>query len=85
MVEIAAKIIEQKKGRFDPAMFQDRYEAALRALIRAKRKGHKPVRAEPVEDTNVIDLMEALKKSLKHKGAARAIAAHAKTRKRTRS
>ncbi len=67
MVEIARRIIEQQEGDFDPAMFEDRYEKALKELIRAKQKGHKPVKSEPVEDTNVIDLMEALKKSLKHR------------------
>jgi len=70
MVEIAEKIIAQQEGAFDQAMFEDRYEKALRELIRRKQKGEKPVRAEPVEDTNVIDLMEALKKSLKHKRSA---------------
>ncbi len=70
MVEIATKIIEQQEGSFDPDKFQDRYEKALRELIRRKEKGEKIVQAEPVEDTNVIDLMAALKKSLKHKGRA---------------
>ena len=70
MVDIARKIIEQQEGDFDPKMFEDRYEKALKELIRRKQKGEKPVKAEPVEDTNVIDLMEALKNSLKHKGAA---------------
>ena len=82
MVEIAEKIIEQKEGDFDPALFEDRYEKALRELIRAKEKGQKPIKSEPVEDTNVIDLMEALKKSLKHKGGA---AANTNTKKRARS
>jgi DNA end-binding protein Ku len=70
MIEIARKIIEQQEGAFEPEKFHDRYETALRDLIRAKEKGEKLVTAEPVEDDNVIDLMEALKKSLKHKGAA---------------
>jgi DNA end-binding protein Ku len=72
MVEIAEKIIEQQEGDFDPEMFEDRYEKALRELIRRKEKGQKPVEAEPVEDTNVVDLMEALRKSLKHKGRSHA-------------
>jgi non-homologous end joining protein Ku len=42
----------------------------LRELINRKEKGEKIVKAEPVEDTNVIDLMAALKNSLKHKGRA---------------
>ena len=68
MVSIALKIIEQKEGPFDPAQFVDRYEEALKALIEDKEKGEKPVAAEPPEDTNVVDLMAALRASLKHGG-----------------
>ena len=68
MIEIARKIIEQQEGNFEPDKFHDRYETALRELIRRKEKGEKLVTAEPVEDDNVIDLMEALKKSLKKTG-----------------
>ncbi|HEX4292691.1 MAG TPA: Ku protein [Rhizomicrobium sp.] len=70
MIEIARKIIEQQEGAFEPDAFEDRYEKALRELIKRKEKGEKIVTAEPVEDDNVIDLMDALKKSLKHKGRA---------------
>lgn len=69
MIEIARKIIEQQAGDFEPAKFEDRYENALRDLIRRKEKGEKLVTAEPVEDDNVIDLMAALKKSLKAKAS----------------
>ena len=79
MVDIAKRIIEQQEGAFEPAMFEDRYEKALRELIRAKQKGKKPVKAEPVHDTNVIDLMEALRKSLKHKGRTLPVRAAANT------
>jgi len=65
MIEIARKIIEQQEGAFEPKKFADRYETALRDLIRRKEKGEKLVTAEPVEEDNVIDLMAALKKSLK--------------------
>jgi DNA end-binding protein Ku len=68
MIEIARKIIEQQAGAFEPDKFEDRYENALRELIRRKEKGEKLVTAEPVADDNVIDLMQALKKSLKAKG-----------------
>ena len=79
MIEIARKIIDQQEGAFDPDRFKDRYETALRELIRRKEKGEKLVSAEPVEESNVIDLMEALKKSLKNKGkAAPARTAHTK-------
>jgi DNA end-binding protein Ku len=71
MIQIARKIIEQKEGDFEPDKFEDRYESALRDLIRRKEKGEKLVTAEPVEDDNVIDLMAALKKSLKSGGGRR--------------
>ncbi len=67
MLDIADKIIEQQQGDFAPAEFVDRYEDAVRALIERKRKGQKPVRAEKPErdeDSNVVDLMEALRRSI---------------------
>ncbi len=64
MIAIAQKIIAQKASTFSPTLFTDRYEAALRALIEKKLKGKKIVAAPAPETTNVIDLMEALKKSL---------------------
>ncbi len=78
MVQIADKIIEQLEGPFDPAEFRDRYEEALRDLIRRKEKGERPVAvAPPAAPSNVIDLMAALRKSL---GAP---PAHEKTRTKT--
>ena len=70
MIAIAEKIIEQQEGPFDPSLFVDRYEQALKALIAEKRKGHKLVAAPEPEDTNVVDLMAALRASLAGKGAA---------------
>lgn len=69
MVEIAARIIGQKEGDFDASQFKDRYDEALREMIKAKAKGGKGLVdiAEP-DDTNVIDLMAALKNSLKGSG-----------------
>jgi DNA end-binding protein Ku len=74
MVDIAEKIISQKEGPFDPSKFDDRYEEALKKLIADKQKGHKLVAAEEPEDTNVIDLMSALKASLQGKAAAKSAA-----------
>jgi DNA end-binding protein Ku len=84
MLAIAEKIIEQQSGDFDPEEFTDRYEDALRALIDEKKKG-KPVRpAKPVEedDGKVVDLMEALRKSLGGGGAPRERAQRFTTAKR---
>lgn len=66
MVEIAARIIGQKEADFDPADFKDRYDDALREMIKAKAKGGKgTVDVPEPDDTNVIDLMAALRSSLK--------------------
>jgi DNA end-binding protein Ku len=91
MIAIAEKIIEQQEGPFDPSQFVDRYEEALKALIEDKKKGHKPAKVAEPDDTNVVDLMSALRASLsaKDKGAAKPAAkekpakapAKAKTRK----
>jgi DNA end-binding protein Ku len=69
MLAIAEKIVDQQAGEFDPADFVDRYEDALRELIEEKKKGHVP-RARPAanDDTNVVDLMAALRNSLKTPG-----------------
>jgi DNA end-binding protein Ku len=66
MIDIAARIIAQKEGDFDPNEFKDRYDDALREMIKAKSKGGKAVVevAEP-DETNVVDLMAALRNSLK--------------------
>jgi DNA end-binding protein Ku len=68
MLEIAAKIIEQKAGPFDPSTFEDRYETALRDLIESKMKGRKVVSAPEPEEAPVTDLMDALRESLKRAG-----------------
>lgn len=69
MIAIAQKIIEQQEGPFDPSQFVDRYEEALKDLIKAKQKGHKIAKVEEPEDTNVVDLMAALRASLGGKDA----------------
>jgi DNA end-binding protein Ku len=73
MIAIAEKIIEQQEGPFDPSQFVDRYEEALKALIEDKKKGHKPAKVAEPDDTNVVDLMSALRASLgaKDKAAAK--------------
>lgn len=72
MIDIAVKIIEQLEGKFDPDQFKDRYEESLRELIRMKEKGKEPeIVAPPADTTNVIDLMDALKRSLGKKSPAK--------------
>jgi DNA end-binding protein Ku len=91
MVAIAEKIIQQQEGPFDPSQFTDRYEDALRALIKEKRSGKgRKVKAPEPDDSNVIDLMKALRQSLggktrspaKAKPAAKAGAAKPRTKRK---
>jgi DNA end-binding protein Ku len=91
MIAIAEKIIEQQSGPFDPSEFNDRYEDALRDLIEQKKKGKGNIAAvEEPKDTNVVDLMEALRRSLgqsggseRRKPATRKPAAGAKSAKKS--
>ncbi len=64
MLDLAQKLIAQKVSHFDPGKYEDRYETALREMIKEKLKGHKPVVAAAPERGNVINLMDALKASL---------------------
>jgi DNA end-binding protein Ku len=65
MLEIAEKIIAQQSAEFDPTQFKDRYEDALRDLIKRKAKGEDVVSGpEPEREDKVVDLMEALQRSL---------------------
>lgn len=63
MLELAEHIIKTKSGRFDPKTFDDRYDAALAEVVKAKIEGRKirPVKAKA--ERKVIDLMEALRQS----------------------
>jgi DNA end-binding protein Ku len=73
MIDLAKELIERKSGPFKPEAFKDHYGDALRALVAEKRKKGKITEAEEEEaprpkGDNVIDLMEALKKSVSGKG-----------------
>ena len=63
MLKLATHILESKQGRFDPGRFEDRYEQALHELIDAKRAGKKPPVVAAPTPTNVINLMDALRRS----------------------
>ena len=65
MLQLAEHILEQKKGHFDPDKFEDRYEDALSTLIKAKRAGKEPPTSPSPKPSNVINLMDALRRSVK--------------------
>jgi DNA end-binding protein Ku len=64
MLELAEHILKTKRGHFDPSKFSDRYEDALKDLIKAKQAG-KPPPAPPEKPSNVINLMDALRRSVR--------------------
>jgi DNA end-binding protein Ku len=64
MLDLARHIVNQKAGRFEPDKFEDQYENALIDLINQKRAG-KPITAKArPRGENVVDLMDALRKSV---------------------
>lgn len=64
MLSMAQQIIASKKMKFDPAEFEDRYEEALLTLVRSKIAGGKPVISKAPERGNVVNLMDALRRSI---------------------
>jgi DNA end-binding protein Ku len=64
MLDLAKHIVNQKTGRFEPGKFEDQYETALIDLINQKRSGKPITPKERPRGDNVVDLMEALKRSV---------------------
>jgi len=72
MTDLAELIIEKKQAKFDPSKFDDKYEDALLELIRAKKAGKKaPKVAAAPRPSNVVNLFDALKKSLNADGSGK--------------
>ncbi len=89
-MEMAFALIELLQKPFDPEEYKDHYRGALEQLIEAKLEGREMVTAPAAKETKVIDLADALRKSVeaakkgKPKAAARSRAPRAPTRRRTR-
>jgi len=72
MRELAAQLIERNTGAFDPSRFEDRYELALTALVQSKAESASKGGAQAAvsadagpSTSNVVSLMEALKRSIR--------------------
>src|SRR4051794_35470770 len=65
MLDLAKHIVESKAGHFEPSNFEDHYEAALQELLEKKQKGQPIVAAKKAAPSNVYNLMDALKASIK--------------------
>src|SRR5712671_1356352 len=93
MLELASHIVDTKRGEFDPKKFEDRYEDALKELLKKKQKGEKIERPAESKPSNVVDLMEALRQSVsaekgggeRRKSASHETAHHRTAKKASRS
>ena len=82
MVDLARHILSKKAGHFDPRQFKDEYELALRKLVKRKASGKVIERPKPEErGSNVIDLMEALRQSVKGRSKAAALRSSSPSKK----
>src|SRR3954453_13882020 len=68
MLDLAKHIVQQKSGHFEPEKFEDHYEAALQELLAQKQKGLPIAKAARPTAGNVVNLMEALRASVKGGG-----------------
>ncbi len=64
MLDLAKHIIRSKIGHFDVSKFEDRYENALAELIKAKQAGRPVELQRPAQPSNVVNLMDALRRSI---------------------
>jgi DNA end-binding protein Ku len=88
MLDLAEHIIDKKKGKFDPGKFEDRYEEALKELLTAKQQGRTIKVAKEEKPSNVINLMDALRRSIdadKGKKTAARAEARPKAKSKTRT
>jgi DNA end-binding protein Ku len=68
MLELATHIIETKTGEFDPKKFEDQCEDAIKELLKKKQAGEKIEAPKEHEPANVVNLMEALRRSIEVEG-----------------
>lgn len=74
MMGIAEVIIDRKSGHFEPEKFIDRYEEAVVNLLKAKQTGQAFAIPEAAAPSTVVNIMDALKRSLEAEGADAAAA-----------
>src|SRR6266540_1113634 len=68
MIELAKHIVHTKSGHFQPEKFEDHYETALRELLKKKQAGVEIKPEKRAAPTNVVNLMDALRKSVQAEG-----------------
>jgi len=82
MLDLASHIVETKSGHFEPEKFEDQYEDALKELLKKKQAGEKIEAPKERAPAKVINLMDALRRSVETErgGSAKRQAAPAKAR-----
>jgi DNA end-binding protein Ku len=82
MLELASHIVETKSGHFEPENFEDHYEDALKELLKKKRAGEKIEVPKERAPARVINLMDALRRSVQTErgGSAKRQSSSAKAR-----
>ena len=68
MLDLASHIVKTKEGQFEPSKFEDQYEDALKELLKKKQEGKPIERPERPKPTNVVNLMDALRRSVEASG-----------------
>ena len=81
MLDLAKHIVQTKSGHFNPEKFEDHYEEALKELLTKKQAGQKIASPKEQRPTNVVNLMDALRKSVEAQGGAAAPKRAAQTRR----
>lgn len=87
MLDLARHIVETKEGAFEPEKFKDRYETAVKALIARKAKGEKFEAPREEKPSNVVSLLDALKRSVEAEGGGKSskLKARSTTRRRRKT
>jgi DNA end-binding protein Ku len=65
MLDLATHIVDTKRGKFEPEKFEDQYEDALKELLSRKQKGEPIERSKEPTQSNVVNLMDALRQSIR--------------------
>jgi DNA end-binding protein Ku len=81
MLDLASHIVKAKEGHFDPSKFEDQYEDALKELLKKKQEGKPIERPERPKPTNVVNLMDALRRSVEASGTGGKAKAHEPSRR----
>ena len=84
-LELASQVIQSLVGEWNPEDFENEYRRELKAMLDAKLAGEEPTRPEPVAETPVIDLMDALRRSVAEVQDRRSGAAKATAPKKTKA